>query len=81
MHASTTDSICVMIKRYENGYVSSYLTKRTKDDMVYLTRPMGDIDLRRVEKKEVFLLLAAGTGITPMFGLLLFLLERRIKKW
>lgn len=70
-----------MIKRYNNGNVSCYLTDRIKHDVVYLTKALGDIDLRRIERKEVFLLLAAGTGITPMFGLLLFLLERRIKKW
>lgn len=70
-----------MIKRYETGNVSRYLTDRDMNDTVYLTKPVGNFELITVERREVFLLLAAGTGITPMFGLLLFLLERRIRKW
>ncbi|XP_074040095.1 cytochrome b5 reductase 4 isoform X3 [Leptinotarsa decemlineata] len=76
----TSDTVCLMIKRYKNGNVSRFLTDREENDVVYLTGPLGDFDLRTIEKKETFLLLAAGTGITPMFSLLVFLLERRIRK-
>ncbi|KAJ8950590.1 hypothetical protein NQ314_007815, partial [Rhamnusium bicolor] len=75
-----TDSLCLMIKRYENGNVSKFLTDREKSDVIHVTKPIGDFELIRIEKKESFVLLAAGTGITPMMTLLIFLLERRVKK-
>lgn len=74
------DEICLMIKRYETGAVSSTVTSREPEELVWLSKPLGDFDLKRIEKREAFLLLAAGTGITPMLSLLLFLLERRVKK-
>ncbi|KAG5892808.1 hypothetical protein JTB14_007310 [Gonioctena quinquepunctata] len=75
-----SDNVCLMIKRYENGNVSRILAEREKNDVVYLSAPLGDFELKRIEKKEAFLLIAAGSGITPMLALLVFLLERRIKK-
>ncbi|CAH1187991.1 unnamed protein product [Phyllotreta striolata] len=80
LNDSTPDEICLMIKRYEAGLVSSAVTKKQPGDSVRLTKPLGDFDLKRIEKREAFLLLAAGTGITPMLSLLVCLLERRVKK-
>ncbi|XP_072392396.1 cytochrome b5 reductase 4 isoform X2 [Diabrotica undecimpunctata] len=80
LNDDTTDEICLMIKRYENGAVSKSITDREVNDILSMTRPLGDFDLRRLEKKVAFFILAAGTGITPMLPLMLFLLERRVKK-
>ncbi|KAJ8942028.1 hypothetical protein NQ318_002782 [Aromia moschata] len=77
---TVTDSVCLMIKRYQDGNVSRYLTDREAGDLVHATNPLGDFDLKRLEMRDTFLLLAAGTGITPMLSLLVFLLDRRIKK-
>lgn len=74
------DSLCLMIKRYPDGILSKFVTDKNIGDKIQVTRPLGRFDLKVVEKQETFLMLAAGTGITPMLGLILFLLERRIKK-
>ncbi|KAJ8968675.1 hypothetical protein NQ317_014778 [Molorchus minor] len=76
---TVTDCLCLAIKRYENGNVSRFLTDREKSDLVQVTKPMGDFELRRMEKRDIFLLLAAGSGITPILTIVVFLLERRIK--
>lgn len=76
-----TDTLCLMIKRYDNGNISRFLADSEQNDVVYATKPMGDFDLKLLHKREIFLLLAAGTGITPMLSIILFLLERRIRKW
>ncbi|KAJ8915131.1 hypothetical protein NQ315_000383 [Exocentrus adspersus] len=75
-----TDTLCLMIKRYQNGNVSRFLTDSTKNDVIHVTKPIGDFDLKVLHKRETYLLLAAGTGITPMLSVILFLLQRRIKK-
>ncbi|XP_056648109.1 cytochrome b5 reductase 4 isoform X1 [Diorhabda sublineata] len=80
LNDDTTDEICLMIKSYKNGMVSRMMTDKDLKDVLTMTRPLGDFDLQRLEKKVAFLILAAGTGITPMLPLLLFLLERRVKK-
>lgn len=77
----TTDNVCLMVKSYQNGNLSKYICSRNKDDVVEISSPLGNFDLKEIEKRESFIILAAGTGITPMLGLLLFLLERRTKKW
>ncbi|XP_018562192.1 cytochrome b5 reductase 4 [Anoplophora glabripennis] len=75
-----TDCLCLMIKRYENGNVSRFLTNSEQNDVIHITKPIGDFDLQLLRKRETYLLLAAGTGITPMLSIIQFLLERRVKK-
>nr|CAI5823764.1 unnamed protein product [Callosobruchus analis] len=80
-NVASTDIICFAIKCYPTGNMSDHLTDRDKGDIVYITRPFGDFELSRLERRDGFVMLAAGTGITPMLGLIVFLLERRIRKW
>lgn len=80
LNDDTTDEICLMIKSYSNGTVSRMITDKDLNDVLSIMGPLGDFDLQRLEKRVAFLILAAGTGITPMLPLLLFLLERRVKK-
>ncbi|XP_060521615.1 cytochrome b5 reductase 4-like [Cylas formicarius] len=79
-HKTTKETICLLVKRYMEGNISRFVTDRQIDDIVQFSRPLGNFQLKHVEKKETFLFLAAGTGITPMLSLILFLLERRVKK-
>ncbi|CAH0564317.1 unnamed protein product [Brassicogethes aeneus] len=76
----TSDSLCLMVKRYQHGILSQYITDLKMGDTLYTSRPLGNFKLQRLEKLDKFILLAAGTGITPMLSLIVFLLERRIKK-
>lgn len=77
----TTDNVCLMVKSYPSGNISKYICSKNKDDTLELSKPLGTFNLRDLESREMFLMLAAGTGITPMLTLLLFLLERRSRKW
>ncbi|XP_076275141.1 cytochrome b5 reductase 4-like isoform X2 [Rhynchophorus ferrugineus] len=79
-HCKKNDSLCLMVKRYSNGKMSRYITDKDMNDYFSLSRPFGGMELKTIEKRETFLMLAGGTGITPMLSLILFLLERRIKK-
>lgn len=73
--------VCLLIKGYRDGLLSSHLCSKNKGDILELSTPLGNFDLRVVEDKEAFLMLAAGTGITPMIGMMRFLLERRLRRW
>lgn len=77
----STDSVCLMVKRYPEGNLSKYVCDRNMGDLVEMSNPLGAFSLRDLENRETFLMIAAGTGITPMLGLIPFLLERRIRKW
>ncbi|KAL3273271.1 hypothetical protein HHI36_014725 [Cryptolaemus montrouzieri] len=71
----------LMVKRYPNGKMSKYVCDALKGDILKLSKPLfGGLLLSDLEKKEIFLMLAAGTGITPMLSLIIFLLERRVRK-
>ncbi|XP_022916781.1 cytochrome b5 reductase 4 isoform X2 [Onthophagus taurus] len=76
----TTDNVCLMVKNYPNGNISKYVCGKSKYDIIEISRPLGAFNLQDIENKELFLLLAGGTGLTPMLGLISFLLERRVKK-
>lgn len=70
-----------MVKRYPEGNLSKILGDCLTGDTVTISKPLGSFNLQDIEKRETFIILAAGTGITPMFSIILFLLERRIRKW
>ncbi|KRT82967.1 hypothetical protein AMK59_3232, partial [Oryctes borbonicus] len=76
----TTDNVCLMVKNYSNGNISRFICSKNKYDVLELSRPLGTFSLADLEQKELFLMLAGGTGLTPMLGLLSFVLERRVKK-
>ncbi|XP_063916616.1 cytochrome b5 reductase 4 isoform X2 [Zophobas morio] len=76
----TTDTVCLMVKRYPDGNVSNVLGDSLTGDTIIISKPLGSFNLHSIEKRETFIILAAGTGITPMFSVILFLLERRIRK-
>ncbi|CAG9767355.1 unnamed protein product [Ceutorhynchus assimilis] len=77
-HSET--NICLMVKRYPEGTVSRFITDKTLNDKVQFSKPLGHYNLKVLDNRDTFLMLAAGTGISPMLSMLMFLLERRIKK-
>ncbi|KAK4873934.1 hypothetical protein RN001_013294 [Aquatica leii] len=75
-----SDTLCLLIKSYANGALSKHICSKKKGDVLEISEPLGTFDLSTLNSRETFLLVAAGTGITPMLGILVFLLERRIRK-
>lgn len=75
------DEINLMVKRYPDGAMSKYVCDAIKGDFLYLSNCLtSPLMLSQLEKRVLFLMIAAGTGITPMLSLLKFLLGRRIRK-
>lgn len=70
-----------MIKSYSQGLVSSAICNTPSGHTIEVSPVSGGFRLSHLEFKEYFLLIAAGTGITPMLSLLLFLLQRRSRRW
>ncbi|XP_045476534.1 cytochrome b5 reductase 4 isoform X1 [Harmonia axyridis] len=70
--------VFLMVKKYPKGQVSSYLCDKEEGSVVDLSMPfVEELDLeRKVKDKKRFLLISAGTGLTPMLSLMLFLLQR-----
>nr|XP_032518662.1 cytochrome b5 reductase 4 isoform X1 [Danaus plexippus plexippus] len=64
------------IKRYDTGDLSPYLTSLKLGDLVTLSGPYGNFQLQKLKQVKVMYLIAAGSGITPMLGLLRFMLAR-----
>lgn len=62
-----TDTLVLMVKRYDDGTCSVWLHDRSPGDTVHLTSPSGNLHLRDLERDAVFL--ATGTGLTPMVSM------------
>ncbi|XP_066137689.1 cytochrome b5 reductase 4 isoform X2 [Euwallacea fornicatus] len=77
---SMDHNVGLVIKRYSEGKISRFITDKNEEDEIEMSDPLGLFNMKLLEKRETFLMLAAGTGITPMLNLIIFLLERRVKK-
>ncbi|XP_026756472.2 cytochrome b5 reductase 4 isoform X2 [Galleria mellonella] len=64
------------VKKYDDGILSPYLTALNVGDSVTLSGPYGNFHLQKLKSVKIIYLIAAGTGITPMLGLLRFMLMR-----
>lgn len=62
-----------IIKKYETGILSKHLAETS--EVVLMSQQKGSFDLNRLKDHKRFLLLAAGSGITPFFKLIEFLLS------
>lgn len=58
----------LVIKVYEEGFVSRHMHELKPGDTITAYEPMGDLYLRRMDAGPVFV--ASGTGITPMISML-----------
>jgi cytochrome-b5 reductase len=73
----TTCSIALLVKSYDCGLLSQQLTRPLPlNQSLRLSQPKGDFSLTKLKNHHRIALLAAGSGITPMFGLLDYLLLR-----
>jgi ferredoxin-NADP reductase len=63
-----TDTLTLMVTRYDDGTCSVWLHEREIGETVQLTDPSGNLSLRDTERDVVFL--ATGTGLTPMMAML-----------
>jgi NAD(P)H-flavin reductase len=61
-----------LIKKYENGVMSSYLAGLNVSDRVKCCGPFGSYE---IQEHPQILMIAAGTGITPMLSILKHALE------
>ena len=63
------DHLCLTVKKVDQGLVSSWLVEQSQvGDIVYLGQPYGDMQ-QHIQTPNL-LLLAAGSGITPMLSLI-----------
>lgn len=79
--SSSPGDVCLMIKKYAQGMLTPIICSSKKGDVLELSNPLGSFEMRIIENKEMYLMIAAGTGITPLLGLLNCVLERRSRKW
>ncbi|XP_045537101.1 cytochrome b5 reductase 4 isoform X1 [Papilio machaon] len=71
-----TAPLKLAIKRYELGVLSPLLTSLKIGSHVTVSGPYGNFKLQKLKTVRKLFLIAAGTGITPMLGLLKFMLSR-----
>merc|ERR1712080_760425 len=66
------DESCVhlLVKVYPNGVLSPVLGRLEVNDLVEVSDPTGSFPLSSLDARTGLLLLAAGTGVTPMLSLL-----------
>lgn len=64
------------VKKYKSGCLSPHLFELNIGDVITLSGPYGKFELQKLKGVNKIYLIAAGTGITPMFGLLKFMLNR-----
>lgn len=61
----------LVVKLYPNGVISKHIFGLKPGDVLKISKPVGTFSKQMaLEKADTVLLLAAGTGITPLFSLL-----------
>ncbi|VVC44975.1 Hypothetical protein CINCED_3A007165 [Cinara cedri] len=73
------DTLCVLVKNYPNGKLSQHLCSLRQGDSIEVSRPQGNFECWT--SKTNLILLAAGTGITPMLSIIWNALHSPIKKY
>ncbi|XP_022229502.2 cytochrome b5 reductase 4 [Drosophila obscura] len=69
-----------LIKRYTNGPVSGHLHQLKAGSRVHLSSPRGGLVLSDLSANRNILLLAAGSGLTPILSLIPHLLKRNTNR-
>jgi cytochrome-b5 reductase len=69
-----------LIKTYKDGTLTKHLSQKTSDEVVGVSQPKGNLDLSKVKNYTNFLMIAAGSGITPIVSIIEHLLERNSTK-
>lgn len=74
---SNSTEITFLIKKYDQGYFSTYLSQVDDDrsnKKILISQPKGSLDLNRLKNHKMFLMIAAGSGLTPLISCLQFIL-------
>lgn len=69
-------TMVLLVKHYNSGVLSRHITQESFTQSIMLSQPKGGFDLNKLKYHTHFGLLAAGSGITPMLGILEYLLDR-----
>jgi len=64
-----------LIKEYAKGKLSRKLCSLEANDCVEMSRPRGTFNCSVLKQKTILLMLAAGTGLTPMTSLIIWTLN------
>ncbi|KMQ94077.1 cytochrome b5 reductase 4 [Lasius niger] len=75
-----SDCICLMIKCYPNGTLSPSITKLQPDQTLTLSNGLGAFVIESFDQYPVIHMLAGGTGLTAMLGIIQRALARRSVK-
>ncbi|XP_047368677.1 cytochrome b5 reductase 4 isoform X1 [Vespa velutina] len=73
----TSDCICLMIKQYEDGALSPSITALNAKEKLTLSNGLGVFVVESFDRYSVVHMLAAGTGLTAMLGIIQRCLARR----
>ncbi|MGL4632404.1 MAG: 2Fe-2S iron-sulfur cluster-binding protein [Leadbetterella sp.] len=72
----TDTAVAISIKKVKDGYVSNYLnTQVNAGDFIEVVEPMGNFYAEPTDTQRSVFLIAAGSGITPLFSILKTLLK------
>ncbi|XP_077268339.1 cytochrome b5 reductase 4 isoform X2 [Temnothorax americanus] len=74
------DCICLMIKRYPNGALSPSITKLQPGQTLTMSNGLGAFVAESFDRYPVIHMLAGGTGLTAMLGIIQRALARRSVK-
>ncbi|KYN30574.1 Cytochrome b5 reductase 4 [Trachymyrmex septentrionalis] len=74
------DCICLMIKRYPNGALSPSITKLQPGQTLIMSNGLGAFVTESFDRYPVIHMLAGGTGLTAMLGIIQRALARRSVK-
>ncbi|KAK9308471.1 hypothetical protein QLX08_001624 [Tetragonisca angustula] len=66
----TSNCLCLMVKKYPNGTMSPSITALQLGQTLLLSSVVGDFSLEIYDCFPVIHMLAAGTGLTPMLGII-----------
>lgn len=64
------DRIYLMIKLYKDGKMSKILSELKTGDSVWISDPKGSFDSSRLKTAEKIVMIAGGSGFTPMVGII-----------
>ncbi|KAH8401772.1 hypothetical protein KR009_007794 [Drosophila setifemur] len=77
---SLSDGLHFLIKRYEKGPMSSHLHQLQTGSCIQLSPPRGGFQLSELTGHRNILLLAAGSGLTPLLSLIQPILKRNTNR-
>ncbi|PJG84495.1 NADH oxidoreductase [Conservatibacter flavescens] len=72
-----SEFVTLTVRHIENGVGSTWINKELKvGDIVWLSEPMGDFTCSKIHSDN-YLLVGAGSGVTPIMSIARYLLARR----